>query len=248
MAAPHTPGPTTPSPPPLSISIGVLALQGGFSEHVQLLRRASTLLPSVSCHITEVRTAAALASCDALVIPGGESSAIALLAADGVAAAVRAFVRDDKKPTWGTCAGLVLLARQVEVAGERGEGALAALDVCVVRNAWGRQVQSFVRGVKLPFLGGGAAEFRGVFVRAPLVKEIVGLGEGEQRPAVEVLARLPPAEGEEGEGAIVAVRQGNVFATSFHPEYTPDTRVHVWWLRRLVQDVTERRRRGGDNI
>ena len=151
------------------------------------------------------------------------------------------------KPVWGTCAGLVLLAEQASATKQGGQEQVGGLDVRVLRNRYGTQVQSFVAGLDLPFLsekGCGQEEgreegpFRGVFIRAPIVEEVITAigeeGNGGKGGKVEVLGVYRKDKGEEGEGDIVAVRQGNVFGTSFHPELTDDVRIHLWWLRQVV--------------
>jgi 5'-phosphate synthase pdxT subunit len=172
-----------------------------------------------------------------------------------------------RRPTWGTCAGLILLAESANRTKKGGQELIGGLDVRVDRNHFGRQVESFVTNMDLPFLSLSNATtttpFRGVFIRAPIVEKVlkrtVGIQESEaadiegtvvapSRAAetsvkkellegeVEVLARLPKTEGkEEEEGRIVAVRQGNCFGTSFHPELTSDERLHVWWLGEIVK-------------
>ncbi|KAJ9624869.1 Senecionine N-oxygenase [Taxawa tesnikishii (nom. ined.)] len=270
-----------------NITIGVLALQGAFSEHIQCLRQAATFLSEehgsrqVSWRFLEVRTPEQLSTCDALILPGGESTAISLVAArSGLLEPLRDFVKVSRKPVWGTCAGLILLAESANRTKQTGQDLIGGLDVRVNRNHFGRQVESFEADLDLPFLAsvGGAdfetskKPFRSVFIRAPVVEKILepqpGIQTQQSRlddtvvapskaPAnnkaeeaaaggVEVLARLPGRAkalkdrevtardiGEEGD--IVAVKQGNVFGTSFHPELTGDSRIHVWWMERVME-------------
>ncbi|KAL9947284.1 hypothetical protein D7B24_008534 [Verticillium nonalfalfae] len=234
-------------------TIGVLSLQGGFQEHLTALARAAASLsasaPSAPAFTpTPVRTPADLARCAALLIPGGESTTIAHLAAESALLdPLRAFVAAGR-PVWGTCAGAILLADEAVAASAKkgGQALIGGLAVRVHRNHFGRQIESFVADLELPFLRGGheqqqqqqqpARLFSGVFIRAPVVEAVL------DPAAVETLARLPgrktragidrPSEsdGDAEAGDIVAVRQGNIFATSFHPELTDDIRVHVWWL------------------
>jgi 5'-phosphate synthase pdxT subunit len=166
----------------------------------------------------------------------------------------------DKKPTWGTCAGLILLSEKANATKKGGQELIGGLDVRVQRNHFGRQVESFIADVELPFLAQGSASttsFPGVFIRAPIVEEVLAedrpeLRDGssaaasDSRSAVEVLAVLPDrtkracgaagqaADAENRANDIVAVRQGNVLGTSFHPELTDDIRMHVWWLEQVV--------------
>lgn len=238
-----------------STTVGVLALQGGFHEHLTLLRNAaaSPSAPSSrSFTFIEVRTPAQLAQCDALIIPGGESTTISLVAAQsGLLEPLRDFVRSARKPVWGTCAGAILLADEANATSAKkgGQELIGGLAVRVHRNHFGRQIESFVADLQLPFLAADGeaapAPYPGVFIRAPVVEAI--LGDDATRDAVQVLAVLPgrkakagiarPSESDAPDelGDIVAVRQGNIFATSFHPELTEDTRIHAWWLGEVVR-------------
>ena len=187
------------------VRVGVLALQGDVREHVRALRAAGAAP-------TSVRRAAELDGLDGLVLPGGESTTISrLLEVFELLEPLRALVRQGL-PVYGSCAGMVLLADEV-LDGRPDQQGLGGLDVVVRRNAFGRQVDSFE--TDLPFEGVG--DVHAVFIRAPWV-ERTGAG-------AEVLARVPEAAGAAA-GKVVAVRQGRVLATSFHPELTGDDRVH----------------------
>lgn len=182
------------------LNIGVLALQGDFAEHAAMLRQ-------IGANPIEVRKADHLADLHGLIIPGGESTTISRVAhASGLFEPLRQFVAN--KPTWGTCAGAILLAKHVT-----GQAAhLGVMDITVTRNAFGRQIDSFSTDL---IVEGFDAPLRAVFIRAPII-ESVGAG-------VRVLARLP-------DGRIVAAQQGHLLATAFHPELTPDTRLHTYFL------------------
>jgi 5'-phosphate synthase pdxT subunit len=183
--------------------VGVLALQGAFREHVQLLSRLGVDAP-------QVRRAEDLTGLDGLVIPGGESTTIRLLMAEyGLDAALRERIAHGF-PVLGTCAGMIVLAKRID--GETPAG-LDGLDVSVRRNAFGRQVDSFESDLSVPVLGDGL--FHGVFIRAPIVESVAA--------GVEVLATLE-------DGSIVAVRDGSILGLSFHPELTDDTRFHRYFL------------------
>lgn len=188
-------------------TVGVLALQGDVREHLRVLE-------SLGVHGIAVRRPAELAVCDGLILPGGESTTMAKLA--------RTFELFDPireritggLPVLGTCAGMILLADRI-VDGAHDQETFGGLDITVRRNAFGRQVDSFEGPVQVRGLG---APIHGVFIRAPLVEE-VGAG-------VEVLGRLDA-------GRIVAVRQGLLLATSFHPEVGPDpedSRIHALFV------------------
>ena len=180
--------------------IGVLALQGDVREHVAALRDSGA-------DPVEVRRPDDLAAIDGLVVPGGESTTIGKLAVTfGVLAPLQRAVAAGM-PVYGSCAGLVLLAREV-VDGRPDQPLIGGLDVVVRRNAFGRQVASFEAELDVRGVDGGPVS--GVFIRAPWVEQT--------GPDVEVLA--------EHAGRIVAVREGSILATSFHPELTGDRRVH----------------------
>lgn len=195
--------------------IGVLALQGDFREHLHSLERLgeSTRL---------VRTPDDLAGVDALVIPGGESTAISKLAvAFGILEPIRARIAAGM-PAYGSCAGMIMLANTI-LDPRSDQVSFGGLDVTVRRNAFGRQVDSFEAPLHAPKFAGDD-ELTAVFIRAPWVE-----GHG---PDVEVLARV---ESGPHVGAVVAVQQGCVMATSFHPELTGDNRVHAYFAQ-LVHD------------
>lgn len=181
-------------------TIGVLALQGDVREHLAALAAAGAAAGPV-------RRAEELAGIDGLVVPGGESTTISKLAAlFGLMEPLRAAIRGGL-PVYGTCAGLIMLADKI-LDPRSGQETFGGIDMIVRRNAFGRQNESFEAGVDVAGVEGGPVE--GVFIRAPWVESV-----GAQ---VRVLA--------EHRGHIVAVRQGNVLATSFHPELTGDHRVH----------------------
>ncbi|KAK0609257.1 PdxT/SNO family [Immersiella caudata] len=236
------------------ITVGVLALQGGVGEHISLLQKAAAHIvttqpeilpsdPSKTFNFLEVRTPDALAQCSALIIPGGESTTMAIVARRlGLLDPLRQFVKVEHKPVWGTCAGLVMLAEEASATKQGGQELVGGLDVRVLRNRYGTQIQSFVADLELPFLGGEQEKpFRGVFIRAPVVEEIIAPVSGGttgvgKNGGVEVLG-VYRKKGGKGEGDIVAVKQQNVFGTSFHPELTDDIRIHVWWLKRVLEGV-----------
>ncbi|RUS21285.1 PdxT/SNO family [Endogone sp. FLAS-F59071] len=200
------------------LRIGVLALQGAFVEHVHILKR----LPEVGEVIT-VRTQEQLESIDALVIPGGESTAIALIAERcGLLEPLRKFVRS--KPTWGTCAGMILLANEASKTKKGGQQLLGGLDIAVNRNQFGSQRDSFETNLHMSaVLGENAPPFHAVFIRAPV---ITALNSEE----IKVLAKLEQQVGQTDAETVVAVRQGHLMATAFHPELTSDDRLHRYFI------------------
>ena len=199
------------------MKIGVLALQGDFIEHEKHLRR-------LGVEAVEVRLPQHLAGLDGLILPGGESTTIGKLAVKYRLLEPLRDLAASGLPMWGTCAGLILLARD---AGYE-QPLIGALDVTVQRNAFGRQVDSFETDLTLPVLADAQRPFRAVFIRAPLITRA--------GPAVDVLARLDNLEtrflGENGflKDCIVAVRQDHLLATAFHPELTDDDRFHRYFL------------------
>jgi 5'-phosphate synthase pdxT subunit len=296
------------------LTIGVLALQGAFIEHITLLRAAaahlqatqprrtsrgaaedgfnsisglpdrgspatgddagsassasSAFLAPSSCEsdfeFVEVRTPDELARCSALIIPGGESTSISLIAErTGLLEPLREFVKVLRRPVWGTCAGLILLAESANRSKSTGQELIGGLDVRVQRNYFGRQVESFEADLDLPFLGEDNDLFHSVFIRAPVVEKVLSPSirvdrtpfsedtitappKKATKAEVEILARLPgraralkdktTTAAELGEdGDIVAVKQGNVFGTAFHPELTGDGRIHAWWLKEVLR-------------
>jgi pyridoxal 5'-phosphate synthase pdxT subunit len=194
-------------------TIGVFALQGDVREHVRMLG-------DLGVEALAVRRTSELDACAALVIPGGESTTMAKLARTfDLFEPIRQRIKEGM-PTFGTCAGMIMLADRIE-DGTRDQETLGGLDITVRRNAFGRQVDSFEGDL---VLAGLDDPLHAIFIRAPWV-EAVG-------DSVEVLARVEQGE---AAGRIVAVRQGPLMATSFHPEVGGDSRVH-----RLFVDLVTR--------
>lgn len=190
--------------------IGVLSLQGDVREHARALARAGA-------RTVPVGSLSDLDAVDGLVIPGGESTTMSKLAiADGLMEPLRA-ARGAGLPMYGSCAGMIMLADRIEDARPDQES-IGGIDMVVRRNAFGRQVDSFE--IDVDVMNVGAPAFPAVFIRAPWV-ESVG-------PQVDVLARVDRGG---GEGTIVAVRQGPLLATAFHPELTGDDRIHGMFVQ-----------------
>ncbi len=189
------------------MKIGILALQGAFIEHEAVLRR-------LGVETVEVRLPKDLAGVDGVIIPGGESTTIGKLAVQyHLIEPLRELARAGK-PLWGTCAGLIFMAKDVG----RDQPLLGLMDVTVQRNAFGRQVDSFEASLDIRGVDGDKL-FHAIFIRAPLI-DTVGKG-------VDVLARVE----KDHEDVIVAARQGNLLVTSFHPELSNDDRFHRYFLR-----------------
>lgn len=188
------------------MKIGVLALQGDFAEH-------KAMLVQLGVEVVEVRLPEQLQDLDGLIIPGGESTTIGLLAEEyGLIEPLRRFGRE--KAVWGTCAGAIFLSKDAN----RQQPLLGLMDINVERNAFGRQVASFETDLDVPSLAqvnGEELPFHAVFIRAPLIESVQG--------EAQALATLD-------DGRIVAAEQGKLLATSFHPELTGDDRFHRYFL------------------
>jgi 5'-phosphate synthase pdxT subunit len=188
------------------MKIGVLALQGDFAEHIQMLKR-------LGAEGVEVRLPEHLDGLDGLIIPGGESTTIGKLSvAYGLMEPLRDFT--EKHPTWGTCAGAIFLSRDAR----RDQPLLKVMDITVQRNAFGAQVDSFEADLDIPELAKAtntSHPYHAVFIRAPIIESVRG--------DAHVLSKL-------ADGRIVAAQEGHLLATSFHPELTDDARFHEYFL------------------
>jgi pyridoxal 5'-phosphate synthase pdxT subunit len=191
------------------MNIGVLALQGDFAEHIATLQR-------LGAQTAEVRLPKDLNGLDGLIIPGGESTTIGKLAvAYDLMEPLRQFGRE--KAIWGTCAGAIFLSKDAR----RDQPLLGLMDITVLRNAFGAQVDSFEADLHIDALKQATrseAPYHAVFIRAPIIESVSG--------SAEILSALP-------DGRIVAAQQGKLLATSFHPELTPDTRFHQYFLSQV---------------
>ncbi|XP_073154844.1 probable pyridoxal 5'-phosphate synthase subunit PDX2 [Henckelia pumila] len=223
------------------MTVGVLALQGSFNEHIAALKRLGVIG-------VEVRKAEQLQDVSALIIPGGESTTMAKLAGyHNLFPSLREFVKMGK-PVWGTCAGLIFLADKAIGQKSGGQELIGGLNCTVHRNFFGSQLQSFELDVSVPEIAateGGPPNFRGVFIRAPGILEVgpevqvlADVAVHSDRTAnfdsVESSEEIPGSE----KKVIVAVKQGNLLATAFHPELTADTRWHSYFLK-MVKETSE---------
>jgi pyridoxal 5'-phosphate synthase pdxT subunit len=186
------------------LRIGVLALQGAFIEHIAKLRE-------LGVRTREVRLPRDMHGLDGLIIPGGESTTIGkLMMTYGLLDPVHRFAK--RHAVWGTCAGMILMAKEIG----RDQPVLGLMDISVERNAFGRQINSFEELLKVDVLREGPGKpFPGIFIRAPRLVEA--------RPPARVIARL-------ADGTAVAAREGNLLATSFHPELSADLRFHEYFI------------------
>lgn len=192
--------------------VGVLALQGTFIEHIDLLQQLGVEAPPI-------RLPHEIDTLDGLIIPGGESTTmLRLMKSFGLLEPIRRMARQGL-PIWGTCAGMILLARRVS---NYQMETLGLMDVKVRRNAFGSQIDSFEVSLEIPSVGG--EPFHAVFIRAPVIEETAA--------GVEILARLP-------DGTIVAAKQNLLLACAFHPEFTDDLRVHSYFLNMISQRLSQ---------
>ena len=199
------------------VRLGVLALQGAFREHISMLER-------LNVEAEEVRLSMQLDDLDGLIIPGGESTSMGLVAERwGLVEPLRQWVHGGR-PTWGTCAGMILLAERATGQKLGGQALIGGLDVTVNRNYFGRQVDSFEADLDVPALG--ETPFHAFFIRAPAITAVAD--------DVETLTTVAAMQ-DDSEPVIAAVRKGPILATAFHPELTNDLR----WHRYFVQMVHE---------
>lgn len=216
------------------LTVGILALQGAFIEHEAALHRLDRTIDVVL-----VKTPEDLEKCQALIIPGGESTTIALLAKlSGLMEPLQKFVIE--KPVWGTCAGAILLAQTVENTKKGGQEVLGGMSIGIARNGWGTQIESFEADLTVSGLKNPETPFPGVFIRAPVVLE---LKPAANDPPIQVIASLSPkllppalasADHSNEPKIFVALRQGLHFLTTFHPELTRDDRFHEYFIRECV--------------
>ena len=185
------------------VRVGILALQGAFKEH-------SKMFEDLGVKSVEIRLPNEVPNIDALVIPGGESTTMAkLLDAYQLRKPIQTFAAQGK-PIWGTCAGLILMGTKIQ---ENYPEPMGIIDLFTIRNAYGRQINSFETDLEIPILG--TKKFQGIFIRAPAIKEV--------GPQVEILSKLP-------DGSPIAAQEKNCLVTSFHPELSSDTRFHSYFL------------------
>ena len=191
--------------------IGVLAIQGDVREHALCLEQ-------LEVQVRLVKTAEQLVGIAGLIIPGGESTTMSILAVKNQLFGPLRGLRS-QIPMYGSCAGLIMLADSIS-DGRADQETIGGLDITAKRNAFGRQVDSFEIDLNIPAIG--PPNFHAVFIRAPLVETA--------SPAVEVLAVIPADKSLTGSDQVVAVRQDNLMATSFHPEITSDLRIHKYFV------------------
>ncbi|CCC71674.1 hypothetical protein NCAS_0H03640 [Naumovozyma castellii] len=208
--------------------VGVLALQGAFQEHIDFLERAA-LENCYNVTVIPVRTKKELHLCDSLVIPGGESTTMSLIAQrTNFFDDLYTFVHSSQKSVWGTCAGLIFISDELENQNELIK-TLHLLHARVKRNAFGRQAQSFTKVCDFSEFIPECTDFPATFIRAPVIDKIL------DSETVKPLYTIPNNDEED---VIVAAQQGsNVLVTSFHPELADDDiRFHEWFLKKFVVD------------
>lgn len=253
-----------PLPADAPLTIGVLALQGAFREHLHHLRRIKT---KHGLTTLAVRTSNELLECRALIIPGGESTSISLIASRQIEADqhslldwLRSFSKH--RAVWGTCAGLILLSDQLvsDTAKLGGQETLGGLPIRTNRNYWGRQAESFEQMLEIPSIKNPEVPFPAIFIRAPMIHTILSIPDDQDHRNLKIIARVPkhslPHQSQVDhdhhhrldqpqarsssspdlgpDANVVAIKFNNLFATSFHPELSPDNRLHQFWLDECV--------------
>ncbi|KAM0748193.1 SNO glutamine amidotransferase, partial [Meredithblackwellia eburnea MCA 4105] len=230
--------------------VGVLALQGGVSEHIHLLNQVSQSHPQLQLEIIQVKSIADLDRCNSLIIPGGESSTLSILAKQAqLLPHLQEFAKHAKNGTegksiWGTCAGMIFLSNQVIGALQDYEG-IAVVDCKIVRNQFGRQAESFTHLLRLPFITNPSDPFNAIFIRAPIIHS---LSSSPSSAPLEPLCRIPthllPSTSDTTnplgpDADCVILRQGNIVLSSFHPELGNDQRVHEWFIRQIAHGAAD---------
>lgn len=199
------------------MKIGVLALQGAFIEHINILR-------GLGVEAVEVRLPEDLEELDGLIIPGGESTTIGKLAEKyELMEPMKEFA--EEKPVWGTCAGMIFMAKDIRSGTAQSQPLLGVMDIVVERNAFGRQVDSFIVPLEVPVFRNDERDgFPAVFIRGPRLVEAHG--------AAEVIATLP-------DGTPVAAQEGHWLVTAFHPELTADPRFHEYFVELVAKEESD---------
>jgi 5'-phosphate synthase pdxT subunit len=221
------------------LRIGVLSIQGAFIEHIQCLKSLSKQYEGKVCiEAIQVKTVEQLNDIDGLILPGGESTAFTIISNTlqksldsndipdtDVLKGIADIYLQKRKPIWGTCAGSILLAKDIQNM-DCNRSSLGQMDMCISRNYFGRQLQSFEKEVKI-HTPDGLINFPGVFIRAPA---ILSVGKG-----VEILSELETDTKGNNQKIIIAARQGNMLATVFHPELTNDLRIHKLFVDMVLK-------------
>ncbi len=200
--------------------IGILAYQGAIEEHLKMTKIALESM-KINGEVKLVKKYDEIKEIDGLIIPGGESTTIGKISTLNQTIQLIKQRIYEGMPVLGTCAGLILLAKKVydRVIGEVKQSLIGVMDITIERNAFGRQRESFEVDLEIPIIG--EKKFKGVFIRAPIIKEI--------GPNVEVLSRLG--------NLIVAVKQGSIIGTAFHPELTDDPRIHQLFIKEIYNKL-----------
>lgn len=242
------------------LTIGVLALQGAYAEHISHLRRLASSFPPSSNTPTsspnpsnpsnrkrlnnfttiQVKTAKELQRCHGLIIPGGESTAISLIASRQVDESgfslldwLKSFVKS--RSVWGTCAGMILLSDEVIEGSMKkgGQEVLGGLPIIINRNQWGRQTESFEHALQIDCIRDPTRPFPGIFIRAPVIHTIQSPKSIKSLTSVPI-SILPKSDQFGPDAQTVAIQKGKLLATAFHPELSQDSRLHEYWLLECV--------------
>jgi 5'-phosphate synthase pdxT subunit len=221
------------------VRIGVLALQGAFKEHIGALSKIADVEPVEVREVSDIMNERSYLV-DGLIIPGGESTSIALIGErNGLLAALKKWV-GEARPTWGTCAGCILLANRVLDQKEGGQPIIGGMDITVQRNYFGRQVCSFEADISVDIPTANNTHFPGVFIRAPAILSVNPNTEPGKEP-VKILGRIDDPNGSNTQ-IIVAAKQGPLLATIFHPELTNNTSFHQYFVDLVRECMSSKKR------
>lgn len=203
------------------LKIGVVAMQGNFKEHINMMNK----IPNV--HAIEIRKASDLEDLNGIIIPGGESTAMSkLLKTNGLFDPISEWAGKDN-PTWGTCAGLIMLSKEITSISSLEQSHIPILEICVERNHFGPQVASFIAPLILINEKSSLLGDEGVFIRAPSITKILN------KDKVQILAHCTHNQ----EELIVAVQQSNILGTTFHPELTSSAKWHEYFIRMIMHNL-----------
>nr|CCA19100.1 glutamine amidotransferase subunit pdxT putative [Albugo laibachii Nc14] len=214
------------------LRIGVLALQGSFKEHIEILQQLENTQNKYELDIVEVRLPSEIESLDALILPGGESTTIGKLAAEcNLLDALRNWTLVERKPIWGTCAGMIMLCEDAKHTETGGQNLIGGLKAQISRNFFGAQVRSFEKLIDGPpeF---NTQPYKAIFIRAPAIVSI----DEKSADEIQILSRLSaiPEDESDPSDVIISARKENILVTAFHPELTQDDRWHRYFIEKIV--------------
>ncbi|KAL0584224.1 hypothetical protein ABG067_005882 [Albugo candida] len=214
------------------LRVGVLALQGSFKEHIEILKQLEKTQNNYTLDLIEVRLPEEIESLDAIILPGGESTTIGKLAAEcNLLDSLRNWTLVNSKPIWGTCAGMIMLCEDAKHSEEGGQNLIGGLKVQISRNFFGAQIRSFEKYIDGPpeF---NTEPYKAIFIRAPAIVSI----DENSADKIQILSRLSgtPEDKSDPSDVIISARKENILVTAFHPELTQDDRWHRYFIEKIV--------------